>query len=137
MNAIPEKRALPLPHRGIDRELALLIGGALLLIVAGLIAIPLAAGRQPALGPETTPEGVVERFYQALYRGDYSAAHGYFSADTQRRVADIGGQIVAALVVLTIRAIARASGRAASTIAAEPRLLKRSRTLWRWPGRRS
>jgi hypothetical protein len=87
MNAVPEKQPLRLPRWGIDRKLALVIGGAVLLIVAGLIAIPLAAGRQPVLAPETTPQGTVERFYQALYRGDYSAAHGYFSADTQRRVA--------------------------------------------------
>lgn len=87
MNVVPEKRVLRMPHRGFDRKLTLLVGGALLLIVAGLIALPLAARRQPVLAPETTPQGVVERFYQALYSGDYTTAHGYFSADTQRRVA--------------------------------------------------
>jgi hypothetical protein len=87
MNTVPEQQAVRLPHWGIDRTLAFVIGGALLLIVAGLIAIPLAARRQPQLAPETTPQGVVERFYQALYRGDYNAAHAYFSADTQRRIA--------------------------------------------------
>lgn len=87
MNVAPEKRALRLPHWGLDRKLILVVGGALLLIVAGLIALPLAARRQPVLAPETTPQGVVERFYQALFRGDYAAAHGYFSTDTKRRVA--------------------------------------------------
>lgn len=70
----------------VDRGLAALVGGALVLILAGLIAIPLAARRAPALAPETTPEGVVQRFYAALYRGDYDAAHGFLSATTQRKV---------------------------------------------------
>lgn len=87
MKAAPEKRELRLPRWNLDRKLTLVIGGALLLIIAGLIVLPLAARRQPTLAPETTPQGVVERFYQALYRGDYTTAHGYFSADTQRRVA--------------------------------------------------
>jgi hypothetical protein len=65
----------------------LVIGGAVLLIVVGLAALSLVERRQPALAPATTPQGVVERFYQALYNGDYSTAHGYFSAGTQRRVA--------------------------------------------------
>lgn len=71
---------------GIDRSLAILIGGALILIIAGLVAIPLANQRTPVLAAETTPEGTVQRFYQALYRGDYSTAHSYLGAETQRTV---------------------------------------------------
>ena len=70
----------------IDRGLAALILGALLLIAAGLIAIPLAVRRTPSLAPAATPEGTVQRFYQAAYNGDYSAAYAFLSADTQRRL---------------------------------------------------
>jgi len=70
----------------IDRNLAALILGALLLIVVGLIAVPLAARRTPSLAPATTPEGTVQRFYQATYNGDYSAAYAFLSGDTQRRL---------------------------------------------------
>lgn len=70
--------------RTFDRGLIALIVGALVLIVVGLISIPLLASRTPALAPATTPEGVVQRFYQAVYSGDYSAAYAFLSADTQR-----------------------------------------------------
>jgi hypothetical protein len=68
----------------IDRGLAALILGALLLIVLGLIAIPLAARRAPPLAPAMTPEGTVQRFYQAAYAGDYNTAYAFLGADTQR-----------------------------------------------------
>ena len=70
----------------IDRGLVALILGALLLIAVGLIAVPLAARRSPSLAPVATPEGTVQRFYQAVYNGDYSAAYAFLSADTQRRL---------------------------------------------------
>jgi hypothetical protein len=70
----------------IDRGLAALILGALLLIAVGLIAAPLTARRTPSLAPMATPEGTVQRFYQAAYTGDYSAAYAFLSADTQRRL---------------------------------------------------
>jgi hypothetical protein len=70
----------------IDRGLAALIMGALLLIAVGVIAVPLTARRTPPLAPVTTPEGTVQRFYQAAYTGDYSAAYAFLSADTQRRL---------------------------------------------------
>jgi hypothetical protein len=87
MNVLRNRPAVRLPHWGADRKLALVIGGAVLLVAIGLAALSLAERRQPALAPASTPQGVVERFYQALYNGDYRTAHGYFSADTQRRVA--------------------------------------------------
>jgi hypothetical protein len=70
----------------IDRGLAALIVGALLLIAVGLIVMSLTTRRSPALAPATTPEGTVQRFYQAAYAGDYSAAYAFLSADTQRRL---------------------------------------------------
>jgi hypothetical protein len=72
--------------RGANRGLVLLIAGAVVLIVAGLISIPLLARRTPTLAAPTTPEGVVQRFYQALYGGDYATAYSSLSADTQRKV---------------------------------------------------
>jgi hypothetical protein len=71
---------------GVDRNLALLLGGAVALIIAGLIAVPLTAQRTPVLAAETTPEGVVQRFYQALYDGDYTTAYGYLAPPTQQKV---------------------------------------------------
>jgi hypothetical protein len=87
MNSVPRAPHARLPGRTIDRGLLFLLLGALLLIVIGLVSIPLLAGRTPSLAPETTPEGVVQRFYAAAYRGDYQAAYGYVSADAQRRLA--------------------------------------------------
>lgn len=84
MNNAPTGRAPSTGRWGIDRGLALLVVGALILVIAGLVAIPLAARRAPALAPETTPEGVVQRFYQALYRDDYAAAYSFLSPETQR-----------------------------------------------------
>jgi hypothetical protein len=82
------RQALPT----IDRGLAALLLGALLLIILGLIAIPLAARRAPSLASVTTPEGTVQRFYQAVYAGDYSTAYAFLSADTQRALSLSGLQ---------------------------------------------
>src|SRR5687767_7911605 len=54
-----EKPMVPGRRRGPDRALLLFTLGALALIVAGLIAIPLAARRTLALAPATTPDGTV------------------------------------------------------------------------------
>lgn len=69
-----------------DRAMILIVGGALLLIVLGLISIPFAARREPTLAPATTPEGVVQRFYQSVYAGDYQSAYDLLSEDTRARV---------------------------------------------------
>lgn len=69
--------------------LAAIVVGAMLLIVAGLIAIPLAAHHSPALAPETTPEGVVQRFYQAAYASDYVTAHSYLTAEARTRLSPL------------------------------------------------
>ena len=68
----------------IDRGLAALIVSAVALIVIGLLSIPLVARRTVTLAPETTPEGVVQRFYAAAYGGDYRLAYSYLSMDAQR-----------------------------------------------------
>lgn len=73
-------------RRTMDRGLMLLIGGALLLIVAGLVSIPLTARRASTFAPATTPEGVVQRFYQALYQDEYSTAHAFLSGDIQQKL---------------------------------------------------
>ena len=86
MDVAHDKPAAPPRGRRIDRSLALLIGGALALIVAGLISVPLTSRRAPSLAPATTPEGVVQRFYQAVYSGDYAGAHGFLSTETRGKL---------------------------------------------------
>jgi hypothetical protein len=56
--------------------------GALVLVVIALVAIPFAS-RPPELAPASTPEGVLQRFFDAIYRGDYLAAYTMLSNDTQ------------------------------------------------------
>ena len=68
----------------LDRGLAALILGALALIAVGLASIPLVSRSTATLAPETTPEGVVQRFYAAAYRGDYRLAYSFLGADAQR-----------------------------------------------------
>jgi hypothetical protein len=73
-------------RRKIDPALAGIVVGAILLIVAGLIAIPLAARRSPELASESTPEGVVQRFYQAAYAGDYATTYSYLAAEARAQL---------------------------------------------------
>jgi hypothetical protein len=58
--------------------------GALILIVIALISIPLAGQRTPEFAPTTAPEGVVQRYFDALYRGDYVAAYAMLSDEVRR-----------------------------------------------------
>jgi hypothetical protein len=84
----PDTEATP-ARRRIDPALAAIVVGAIVLIIAGLVAIPLASRRAPDLAPETAPEGVVQRFYQAVYAGDYTAAHGYLAAETRAQLPEL------------------------------------------------
>lgn len=59
-------------------------GGALALVLIALIAIPFAGRQQPEFAPISTPEGVVQRFFDATYRGDYAAAYAMLSEATRR-----------------------------------------------------
>ena len=86
MHTMSQNSRVTPERRRIDPTLAGIVVGAVILIIAGLIAIPLAARRTPELAPETTPEGVVQRFYQAAYAGDYAAAHGYLAAETRAQL---------------------------------------------------
>jgi hypothetical protein len=76
-------------RRKIDPTLAVIVVGAVILIIVGLIAIPLAARRSPELAPETTPQGVVQRFYQAAYASDYATAYGYLAAEARAQLPEI------------------------------------------------
>lgn len=71
---------------GSDHGLTFLILGALVLIAVGVISIPLVVRRTPTLEPATTPAGTVQRFYQALYAGDYATAYSFLSADVQHKI---------------------------------------------------
>lgn len=58
--------------------------GSLTLVIAAVIAIALAGGRAPDMAPASTPEGVVQRFFAATYRGDYASAYALLSESTRR-----------------------------------------------------
>lgn len=89
MDNPPPRARMNLLGYTVDRSLALLVLGAVILIIIGLVSIPLVARRAPALGPETTPEGVVQHFYAAAYNGDYQAAYGYVGAEGRRTLSMI------------------------------------------------
>ncbi len=72
--------------RGVDRGFLLLVLGAVVLILIGLISIPLTARRTPSLAAANTPAGTVQRFYQAAYGGDWQAAHRFLSPTTQQQL---------------------------------------------------
>ncbi len=73
----------PAKRPSVDRGFLLLVVGAILLIIVGLISLPLLTRRTPALAPVNTPEGTVQRFYQAAYQDDYQAAYHFLSSDSQ------------------------------------------------------
>lgn len=75
--------------RAVDRGLALLLIGAALLIGLSLISLVLMRQRTPPLAPADTPEGVVQRFYQAAYAGDYAAAHALLSRSVAARITPV------------------------------------------------
>ena len=89
MTNTPQATGNPPSRRRVDPLLTGIVVGAVLLIVAGLLAIPLLARRTPALALETTPEGIVQRFYQAVYADDYAAAHGYLASATRAQISEI------------------------------------------------
>jgi hypothetical protein len=93
--------------RRIDPTLAGIVVGAIILIIAGLIAIPLVARRPPALAPETTPDGVVQRFYQAAYAGDYATAYTYLAAEARAQLSlpDLQQQLASQLQQSQMRVI--------------------------------
>jgi hypothetical protein len=116
-NAPHNAKATP-GRRKIDPTLAAIVAGAMILIVAGLIAIPLAARRAPELAPETTPEGVVQRFYQAAYAGDYTAAHGYLAATARADLPmlDLQQQMVPRLRETQMRVVDTTAGGDSATV---------------------
>lgn len=58
--------------------------GALVLIGAALLAIVLVGQRPAEFAPISTPDGVVQRFFDATYRGDYASAYAMLSETTRR-----------------------------------------------------
>ncbi|GAC1564589.1 MAG: hypothetical protein NVS2B7_38610 [Herpetosiphon sp.] len=84
---VPDRGSqLPARLRGVDRGFVLLVLGAVLLIIIGLISIPLIARRSAPLAAANTPEGTVQRFYQAAYQGDWNTAYDFLGGDTQRQL---------------------------------------------------
>ena len=86
MSTMPDDTGATPRRRRIEPTLAGIVVGGILLIVVGLIAIPLAARRPATLAPETTPEGVAQRFYQAAYADDYATAHSYLDAEARAKL---------------------------------------------------
>jgi hypothetical protein len=89
MPTAPQETPTSPAQRRIDPALAAIVIGAIVLIIVGLIAIPLAARRSPELAPETTPQGVTQRFYQAAYAGDYATAYGYLAAEARAQLPEL------------------------------------------------
>lgn len=64
-----------------------------LIVIGGIVAVLIIAGVVVALSrsgkttffPEDTPEGVVQRYLQALEKEDHSLAYSYLSADAKER----------------------------------------------------
>ncbi|MBI4340205.1 MAG: hypothetical protein HY680_09685 [Chloroflexi bacterium] len=61
------------------------IGGALAVLVIVAVAVALTNGRKPPTYAEDTPEGITQRYLQALAEDDTTRAYGYLSADLQKR----------------------------------------------------
>ncbi|HMP72164.1 MAG TPA: hypothetical protein PKE55_02770 [Kiritimatiellia bacterium] len=70
--------------RRVGWGLLAIAAGALILMIAGVLVIALAGGREPPLAPASTPEGVVQRFFAATYRGDYAGAYALLGESTRR-----------------------------------------------------
>lgn len=70
--------------RRVGWGLFAIAAGALTLIIAAVLTIVLSGGREPDLAPASTPEGVVQRFFAAIYRGDYAAAYAMLDEPTRR-----------------------------------------------------
>lgn len=76
-------RLLRRPPRAVWGLLGL-IAAAVALIGVALLMIPTVSRRPLELAPLSTPEGVVQHFYDAIYRGNYGTAYALLSDQTQR-----------------------------------------------------
>ncbi|MBM2827179.1 MAG: hypothetical protein HW403_1243 [Dehalococcoidia bacterium] len=65
--------------RGSDRILLFMLLGVGAAIVAGFVALVIVGRREVADFPANTPEGVVQRYLNALEHGDVEDAYGYLS----------------------------------------------------------
>lgn len=74
--------------RSSDRMLWGIIGGAALLVLAGFALLFVVRDRPPEHYPEDTPQGVIQRYLQALSEGRYTEAEEYFSASVRQKNPD-------------------------------------------------
>lgn len=70
---------------GRDRFLWIIVGGALALVIAGIVSVGLVARQTPAPLPDDTPEGVVHNYFLALQNGEYDRAYGYLSDNLEEK----------------------------------------------------
>ncbi|MCX6022360.1 MAG: hypothetical protein NTZ05_11650 [Chloroflexi bacterium] len=68
-----------------DRLLQAIVAGAVVLVLAGFGVLFLARERNPVQYPENTPQGVVQRYLQALSDGRYREAEAYISDSVKNR----------------------------------------------------
>ncbi|MCC6176917.1 MAG: hypothetical protein IT305_16530 [Chloroflexi bacterium] len=69
---------------GTDRFLLAIVAGAILLVVAGVVAAIVVGRPSPAAQVDpTSPSGVVQAYLEALRTGDYQGAESYLT-DTAR-----------------------------------------------------
>ncbi|GAC1546334.1 MAG: hypothetical protein NVS4B8_06940 [Herpetosiphon sp.] len=80
------RAGLPPKTLAVDRSFVFLILGSIGLILVALISIPLLAQRPQVLAPADTPEGTVQRFYQAIYNEDYHTAYGFLTTKAQDKL---------------------------------------------------
>jgi hypothetical protein len=69
-----------------NRSLALVAGGVVAVAVIAVVVVLATSGREPTSYPESTPQGVVQRYLLAHDAGDVAAAHAYFSASVREAV---------------------------------------------------
>ena len=71
-----------------DRLLQAIVAGAVVLVLAGFGVLFLARDRNPAQYAENTPQGVVQRYLQALGDGRYREADAYIADSVKNREPD-------------------------------------------------
>lgn len=63
-----------------NRSLALVAGGIVAVAVLAVVVVLVRSGAEPTTYPESTPQGLLQRYLAANEEGDVAAAHALFSA---------------------------------------------------------
>jgi len=68
-----------------DRFLWVIVGGALALVIAGIVSVAFVGRQGQEFLPDDTPEGVVHNYFLALQNGEYDRAYGYLSDSLEKK----------------------------------------------------